>query len=53
MQRLGDLLEDLGRGPAQPAFDLAQVRVRHAGLLGELPQRQPRRQALLTQVVAE
>ena len=34
-QRLGDLLEDLGRGPAQAAFDLAQVRIGDAGQLGE------------------
>ena len=41
-QRLGDLLQHLGRGPAQTTLDLAQVGVGHAGLLGELPQREPR-----------
>ena len=52
-QSFGELLEHLGRGLAQPSFDLAQVRVRHAGLLGELPQRQLRREPLLAQVVPE
>ena len=47
-QRLGDLLEDLGRGPAQPALDLAQVRVRDAGQLRETAQREARRATLLT-----
>ena len=47
-QRLGDLLEDLGRGPAQPALDLAQVRVGDAGQLGEPAQREPGRAPLLT-----
>ena len=40
-QRLGDLLEDLGRGPAQPALDLAQIGVGDAGQLGEPAQREP------------
>ena len=52
-QRLGDLLQYLGRGPAQTAFDLAQVGVGHAGLLGELPEGQTRGDTLLLQVVAE
>ena len=46
-QGLGDLLEDLGRGPAQAPLDLAQVRVRDPGQLGQAPQRQPGRAALL------
>jgi hypothetical protein len=36
------LLQHLCGGLAQPAFDLAQVRVGDAGLLGELTQRQLR-----------
>ena len=48
-----ELLQHLCRGPAQPAFDLAQVRVRDTGLLGQLPQRELRRDPLLAQVVAE
>src|SRR6478752_8860911 len=52
-QRLGQLLQDLCRRPAQPALDLAQVRVGDACLLGELTQRQLRADALLPEVVAE
>ena len=40
-------------GLAQPTFDLAEVRVRDTGLLGELPQRQLRREPLLAEVVPE
>src|SRR3954447_13245330 len=35
-----ELLEHLCRGSAQSAFDLAEVRVRDSGLLGELPERE-------------
>ena len=47
-QRLGDLLEDLGRGPAQSPLDLAQVGVGDPGQLGQAPQGQPGRSPLLT-----
>ena len=47
-ERLGDLLEDLGRGAPEPAFDLAQVRVRDAGQLRQAAQREPGRAPLLT-----
>src|SRR5439155_23970701 len=46
-QRLGDLLEDLGRRLPQATLDLAQVRVGDPGLLRELPQRQPGHAPLL------
>ena len=52
-QRLGDLLQHLGRGLAETTLDLAQVRVGDAGLLGELPQGETRLRALLLEVVAQ
>src|SRR4051794_39765763 len=52
-QRLGQLLQHLGRRTAQAALDLAQVGVRHARLLGELPQREAGGDPLLVQVVTE
>ena len=39
-QRLGELLQDVGARLAQPALDLAQIRVGHPGGVGELPQRE-------------
>jgi hypothetical protein len=45
-QGLGDLLEDLRRRTAQAALDLAQVRVRDPGELGQAPQREAGRAAL-------
>src|SRR6187401_781432 len=60
VQRLGgdreaprDLLQDVGAGLAQAAFDLAQVRVRDAGPVAQAPQRQPGALALLANEVAE
>ena len=47
-QRLGDLLEDLGRGPSQSPLDLAQVRIGDPGQLGQPPERQAGRAPLLT-----
>ena len=41
-QCLGQLLEDLGAGLAQPALNLAQVRVGHPGVLGQATQRDSR-----------
>src|SRR5262249_41453078 len=38
-QALGYLLQDLGAWPAQPALDLAEVRVGHPSRRGKLPQR--------------
>ena len=38
-ERPGDLAEDVGRRLAQAPFDLAEVRVRHAGQLRALAQR--------------
>jgi hypothetical protein len=38
-QAAGDLLQDLGRGLAQAALDLAQVGVADPGRPGQLPQR--------------
>lgn len=52
-QRLGDLLEHLRAGLAQPALDLAQIRIGHPGGIGELPQRQLRVAPLLTQILTE
>src|SRR5438445_1553533 len=52
-QRLGDLLEDLGRGLAQPALDLAEVGVADARHVGELPERQPRHPPLLADELSE
>ena len=46
-QRLGDLLEDLGGGPAQPPLDLAEIRVGDPGQLGQPPQREAGRAPLL------
>ncbi len=46
-QGLGDLLEDLGRRPAQTPLDLAQVGVGDPGQLGQASQRQAGRAALL------
>ena len=39
-QRLGELLQHVGRRLAQPALDLAEVRVGNPGLVGELAQRE-------------
>src|SRR5437764_3907237 len=52
-ERLGDLLEYLSGRLAQASFDLAQVRVRDAGGLREVPERQPRPLSLLADEVAE
>lgn len=52
-QRLGDLLQHLRARLAQPALDLAQIRVGHPGGIGELPQRQLRSAPLLAQIVTE
>lgn len=52
-QRLGDLLQHLRARLAQPALDLAQIRIRHPGGIGELPQRQLRVAPLLTQILTE
>src|SRR6266704_2210532 len=52
-QRLGDVLEDLGRRLAQPALDLGQVRVRHPGLLGQVAQGQLSLAPLLADVAAD
>jgi hypothetical protein len=52
-QGLGKCLQDLGARPLQSAFDLGDVRVAYPGHLGQLPQRELCRLALLTQVVAE
>src|SRR6266581_7111127 len=52
-ERLGDLLEYLGRRLPQPPLDLAQVGIRDAGGLGEVPQRQPRPFSLLADEVTE
>ncbi len=52
-QRLGDLLQHLRTRLAQPALDLAQIRIGHPGGIGELPQRQLRVAPLLAQVVTE
>src|SRR5690606_4907980 len=52
-QRPSQLLEHLGRRPAEPALDLAEVRVAHANLVCELPQREPRRETLLLEVVTQ
>src|SRR6266568_3968978 len=49
-QALRDLLQDVGARPAQPAFDLAQVRVRHARSLGQLADRDLGLLALLADV---
>src|SRR5215211_5880556 len=51
-ERLGDLLEDLGRRLAQTALDLAQVGVRDPGQVGELAEGDPRRFALFTDEAA-
>ena len=48
MTRGGDLLQHLGTRLAQAAFDLAEVRVAHARLLGELAKRDPRVMAQVT-----
>jgi hypothetical protein len=37
-QAFGDALQDLGRGLAQPPFDLAQIGVRDPGLFGKFAQ---------------
>src|SRR5205807_6238498 len=52
-QALGDLLKDVRAGLAQPALHLAQIRVRHPGLLRELAQRDPRLLPLLPDVVTD
>ena len=52
-QRLGDLLEHLGRGTPQPALDLAQVGVGDPGLLSQLTQGELGGDALLAEVVPQ
>jgi len=52
-QPLGDLLQDVGTRFAQTALDLAQVRVGHPGLLGQLPERDPRLLPLLPDVLTD
>ena len=52
-QGLGDLLENLGRRLTQAALDLAQVRIAHPGLLGQLPQRDLGAAPLVPNEVAE
>ena len=52
-QRLGDLLEDVGTGLAQPSLDLAQIRVGDTGTLAKASQRQSGRAALVTDELAE
>ena len=47
-QRLGDLLQDLGGGPPQSPLDLAEIRVRYPGQLGQPPKREPGGVPLLT-----
>src|SRR5690606_5358966 len=49
----GDLLEDLGRRLSQAPLDLAQVRVRDAGHLGELAQREVTAASLLADVLTQ
>src|SRR5699024_7310523 len=49
----GDLLKYLGRGFAEAPLDLAQVRVRYAGHLGELAQRQVAHPSLLADELPE
>ena len=52
-QRLGDLLEDVRARLAQPPFDLAQVGVRDAGEVAQVPQREPGAAPLLPDERAE
>lgn len=52
-QGLGDLLQHLRARLAQPALDLAQIRIGHPGGIGELPERQLRGAPLFTQIVTE
>src|SRR6266511_234624 len=52
-QRLGDVLEDLGGGLAQPALDLRQVRVGDARQLGQVAHRQLRLAPLVADVAAD
>jgi GNAT superfamily N-acetyltransferase len=52
-QALGDLLQDVRAGLAEPPLDLRQIRVRHAGEAGELAQRDVRLLALLTDEFAD
>ena len=52
-QGLRDLLQHLGAGLPQPALDLTQIRIRHPGGVGELPQGQLRGPPLLAEVLAE
>ena len=52
-QRSGDLLQDLRAGLAQPALDLGQVRVAHAGELGQLAEGDLGGLALLADVLPE
>src|SRR6516165_10026487 len=49
----GDLLQDVRAGLAQPALDLAEVRVRDPGRLGQLAQRELRLLPLLPDVVPD
>ena len=52
-QTLGDRLQDLGRRLAEPPLDLAEVRVRDAGGLAQLAQREARVAALVADELAE
>jgi hypothetical protein len=46
-------LQHLGRRLAQATLDLGEVRVGHAGLFGQLSQRQPRTEPLFPEIVTE
>src|SRR6185312_763775 len=52
-QAARDPLEDVGRRLAQPAFDLAEVRVRDAGELAQLAEREASVPALIANELAE
>src|SRR5262249_3773713 len=49
----GNLLQDLGAGPAQPALDLAEIRVGYPRRRGKLPQRDLGLLSLLADVLAD
>ena len=46
LQRIGDILQDVGGGTVQPPLDLAEIRVGDLGQGGQLPERQVRDLAL-------
>src|SRR5262249_19659673 len=52
-QPLGDLIEDLRAGFAEPSLDLTEVRIGHPGLRRELAQRNLRLLPLLADVLAD